>query len=885
MSRVHSKLALVLVIAGLAQAGQDGMMDVRMGGRKDAPKKDGKDYAELIKDADVVAGLFTLYHDRDKETVWMEILPAQLDHDFILSMTQETGIGARGVLSGMPAGHDIIRFHKVGESIQVIQRNLMFRAAEGSATAPMIERNFSDSPLAALKIECLPHEERGSWLVDASALFLKDLSGLGHRLERRLDSRYQMDDELCWLDHLQSFPANTEIGASLAFSTDKPKQGWSTLNDPRSLQIRMRYSLSEVPESSYRPRLADPRVGYFQTGWRQFGDDRPGDPMIRLANRWNLEKKDPDAAISEPVEPIVYWLENAIPEAYRDVIRDGALSWNKAFEQAGFRNALVVKQMPDSAEWDPADIRYNTIRWISSSEPSFGAMGPSQVNPYTGEILNADILIEADMVRRAGWGWRSGVDPRGGMLPDPSLPPMEEGLLPEASGTQQRLPGSLSHASCQHALLGAQASDWVSLSLLSEGAMEPGGEIPWEYVSQYLYSMTAHEVGHTLGLRHNFRGSRLLPFDALHDKAATADGLVNSVMEYDPPNVALSSAGQGDYFTSTLGPYDLWAIRWGYTPTGATDLESDRAGMEAIASESTDPSLIYGTDEDAYDVYGWGSAVDPQCRIFDLSSNELAWTRHQLALAGKLMAADPARLLAPDDDYLVYRSAFQRSFGLYWNSAQGLVRYAGAMRTRREPASKGLAPLDPYTGQEQREALQLLVSALLDPSPWQIPARRLNQLGQGYRWSFDGSTEVERVDMPLHDLLAINRERILQDLFAPRRLDRVSELSARPGAEDALGLDELFAMFSDPIWAETARDLDGRALQNAHASVMIDLLTNEKLAAGRDARLLARAELERIARSVGQWQAQRGSDRLTQAHLSDLAARVDAALKLERDRL
>ena len=138
MSRVHSKLALVLVIAGLAQAGQDGMMDVRMGGRKDAPKKDGKDYAELIKDADVVAGLFTLYHDRDKETVWMEILPAQLDHDFILSMTQETGIGARGVLSGMPAGHDIIRFHKVGESIQVIQRNLMFRAAEGSATAPML---------------------------------------------------------------------------------------------------------------------------------------------------------------------------------------------------------------------------------------------------------------------------------------------------------------------------------------------------------------------------------------------------------------------------------------------------------------------------------------------------------------------------------------------------------------------------------------------------------------------------------------------------------------------------------------------------------------------------------------------------------------------------
>lgn len=889
MSRVWLCLAacgaLVVLFPERSPAAED-FTSVRMShSGSDKGEGGGESFDEVLKDTREIPGLFNLYRDDKTGKAFLEIAPGQLDHDFILSATQETGIGALGLLSGMPAGHDIIRFRKVGERIHVLKRNLMFRAAEGSAAGPMIERNFSDSPLASLEIHGEPHEDRGSWLVDAGDLFLQDLTGVGPRVERVLDGNYQRQDELCYLDRLQGFPRNTEIGVTLAWSAEKAKQGWNALEDPRFLEIRVRYSLSEVPESSYRPRLADARVGYFQTGWRQFGNDLPGDPMIRLANRWHLEKKNPDAALSEPVQPIVFWLENAIPEAYREVIREGTLVWNKAFEQAGFLNAVVVQQMPDSADWDPADIRYNTIRWISSSEPSFGAMGPSQVNPYTGQILNADILIEADMVRRAGWAFRAGVDPRGGVLPDPRGLDEEVPFGP-IGGTDQRLPGCLSHGGCSHALLASQASDLVGLSLAAQGLVSPGGEIPWDYVRQYLFSLTAHEVGHTLGLRHNFRGSRLLPFAALHDTRATAGGLVNSVMEYDPPNIALSAAEQGDYFTRTLGPYDLWAIRWGYTPTGETDPGKDLAALEPIAGLSTTPDLIYGTDEDAYDVYGWGSAVDPQCRIFDLSSDELAWTRHQLALSRSLMAADPARILAPGDDYLVYRSAFIRAFSLYWNSTQALTRYAGALRTRREPAAAGLAPMEVYSGAEQREALGLLVDALVDPAPWTVPASTLDRLGHGYRWSFDGSTEVDRVDLPLHELLARNRELILMDLFAPRRLDRVSELAARSGAVSPLGLDELFAMVSKPVWAAPAADLDQRNLQHAHAEVLIDLLTDLKLKAGREARLLARTELETIRTRVDQWRSQRVlTDRLAQAHLADLSTRITAALALERDRL
>lgn len=879
--------ALVLLWPDRSLA-EDDFTSVRMGGGDSKEGgSDGESFDEVVKDTREILGLFNLYHDAEKEQVWLEIRPEQLDHDFILSATQETGIGARGLLSGMPAGHDILRFRKVGNRIHAVKRNLMFRPAEGSQAGPMLERNYSDSPIASLEIQGEPHEDRKSWLVNAADLFLKDLTGVGPRVERVLDGNYQREDELCWLDRLQSFPSNTEIGASLAFSTDKPKQGWSTLEDPRFLEIRVRYSLSEVPASTYQPRLADARVGFFQTGWRQFGDDSPGDPMIRLANRWHLEKKDPAARVSEPVKPIVFWLENAIPEAYRDVIREGVLVWNEAFEEAGFRNAVVVNQMPDSADWDPADIRYNTLRWISSNEPSFGAMGPSQVNPYTGEILNADILIEADMVRRAGWAWRSGVNPRGDALPDPGADLFTEGdVYGGPSGTEQRLPGCLSHGGCRHGLLIAEASDLAGLSLLAQGMVQPGGELPWEYVRQYLFSLTAHEVGHTLGLRHNFRGSRLLPFESLHDTVASADGLVNSVMEYDPPNIALDAADQGDYFTRTLGPYDRWAIRWGYTPSGASTLKEDLAALENVAALSTKPELIYGTDEDAYDVYGWGSAVDPQCRIFDLSSDELAWTDHQLKLARKLMAADPARVLAPGDDYLVYRSAFSRAFGLYWSSTQALVRYAGALRTRREPAAAGLSPMTPYTGAEQRQALELLVNALTDPAPWQVPAATLDRLGQGYRWSFDGSTDVDRVDLPLHDLLARNREVVLMDLFAPKRLARVSELAARPGALAPLTLDEVFSLVSRPVWQAPAADLDQRALQNVHAEVLMLLLTNDKHNADRDTRLLARAELQGIRARVLQWQAQRAvGDRLGLAHLADLDARIDAALKLERDRL
>ncbi len=847
-----------------------------------AEAEDGQSFAEVVAEADTVSGLFTLYHKRDTGEVWMEILPEQLGLDHILSVTRETGMGAHGVIAGLPAGHFVFRLHKRGDKIHFVRRNLMFRVA-GAGDETMVDRSLSDHPLAALKIAGRPEETRGSWLVKLEDLFLGDFRHTASWLGRRLDADYRLASEQSWFSMLFSFPRNTEIGVTQTYRTEEPRRGWGTLADPHTVELELRYSISELPESDYVPRLADPRVGYFQTGWRIWGRDSVEDPMIRVANRWHLVKRDPAAELSEPAEPIVFWIENTVPPEYRRTVREGAELWNLAFERAGFRNALVVRQMPCEADWDPADIRYNVIRWISSSEPSFGAMGPSQVNPYTGQILNADILIEADMIRRVGWAWRAGAAPLGHASESlEDLPP--ESPLPPPAGTQERLPAGVS--GCCAARMMAQDADLAALHMLSTGSIGPQDRLPWTYVEQYLKALVAHEVGHTLGLRHNFAASRLHTLEELKDSTLTQSiGLVSSVMEYDPVFIALDPAEQGDYYTRTLGPYDLWAVEWGYTPSGAEDPAEEGEFLERIAGRSSaDPALRFGTDSDAYDIRGWASAVDPQIRPFDLSSEDLAWTRHQLELARRLLHSPPEKLLRQGDDHILYRHAFNRAYGTYWDGLRALTRYMGALHLRREPFGQGVPPLEPYSGREQREAFDLLLEGLFDDGVWELPADRLNSLGPGFRWSFDGSQRVNRVDLPLRERLAGSRRRILEQVYAPRRLARICETEARGDQADPLRLEEVFDGVREKIWSGPARSLDRRDRQRIHAELLIQRLL-ETEGVPEDARVLARADLEIILRLLRSWERQPGAARIDRQHMLDLAVKVEAALNRERDRL
>ena len=445
---------------------------------------------------------------------------------------------------------------------------------------------------------------------------------------------------------------------------------------------------------------------------------------MRYINRWHLEKQIPTAPFSAPVEPIVFWIENTVPVEYRDAIREGVLMWNKAFEKAGFIDAIQVRQMPDDATWDPADVRYNTIIWSTTFEPIFEGLGPSRVNPLTGQILDADLMIDGNVVRNLKYGGVGRlIELTQGMRSDVGSPQSrqlssnvcavnmysrylgelgqssEEAELQEAE-TDLPIPETLKAqyqylnnsflsqlSSSEHLCFG-----WQSIRQLSLGAiaMDLSANIApsnlEEYVKQYLKHLTAHEVGHTLGLRHNFHGSTMLAPEELHETRITrTKGLVASVMDYVPVNLAPPGVQQGDYFPAIVGPYDDWAIEYGYSFIPTSNYQSEKPFLEEIARRASAPELSYAPDEDSVDF------LDPQANLFDLSSDTLGYSRSQLDNARAMWESLEKRFPESDESYSETRMMFDTVFFHYLRQILDTTLYVGGQSfnrggTRRQQA-------------------------------------------------------------------------------------------------------------------------------------------------------------------------------------------------------
>ena len=363
----------------------------------------GPSFEMVTKKLKKTEGLFTLYRGEKDGKLLMEVFPEQINRNYLAVMTLESAIGQRGLYSGLPVGEFLFNLRRVNETIQFVVPNTFIRSDPGSPISRSVSRSFSDSPLEALKI-IASNADRKSVLIDLSPLFLADLPGLKPLISAVLESPYSIDPKRTYFSAVKNFPQNVELESVYGYAGNGDEGGsipsfLNTLPDSRAFDLRVRYSLSALPEKNgYRPRTADDRIGYFLTAFQNFGTSIPQQPFIRYINRWHLEKADPTAQLSLPIKPITFWLENTIPLEYRDAVRDGVLMWNEAYEKIGFKNAIEVKQMPDNADWDPADSRYNTIRWFTSTD-AFYAMGPSRTNPLTGEILDADVIIDANFIR------------------------------------------------------------------------------------------------------------------------------------------------------------------------------------------------------------------------------------------------------------------------------------------------------------------------------------------------------------------------------------------------------------------------------------------------------------------------------------------------------
>ncbi|HTQ00498.1 MAG TPA: DUF5117 domain-containing protein, partial [Casimicrobiaceae bacterium] len=372
-------------------------------------------FAEVTRDAKESDGLFRLWQKEDK--VWIEIAPGQLDHLYFFSTNLDQGLGENRFLAGSMSsslsrrfgGPAIVVFRKVGGNVQLIARNVKYTAQAGTPEARAVEDAFSDSLLATAPVVSQAHPERKSILIEANALFFADLPGAAPRLEQSFRQPYAFDARNSSFRDVKSTPdfASFSVTAHYALarvSVPQPGTAYaaeppSTIPDIRSLFLGYHYSIARLPETVMRPRVADTRIGYFGTDVWDFTTDDRRVPIVHYINRWRLEKKDPTAALSEPKQPIVYWIDRTVPVKYRASITAGVLEWNKAFERIGYKDAIRVEIQPDDAKFNTSDIKHASIRWMTTAKNSFSAIGPTVVDPRSGEILDADIGIDATSFR------------------------------------------------------------------------------------------------------------------------------------------------------------------------------------------------------------------------------------------------------------------------------------------------------------------------------------------------------------------------------------------------------------------------------------------------------------------------------------------------------
>ncbi len=852
-----------------------------------------QDFSELTKNTQKSSGLFTTYRQTKTGKIYLEVQPNQLNKNYLAIITMESGIGEQNIYSGMPLNNFIFYFRRANNNLLFTMRNVKFRTRSGDPQAGSVNRAFSDSVLLSIPIRSI-HPQKNTMLIDLGDLLLKDLPDLKMMLAESLGYQYSLDRKKTYFDNLKAFPLNLEIDTVYGFSFTEQNNSslsLSTVPDYRSLNIRVHYSLSELPENNgYVPRLADDRVGYLTTVYRDFSNLNGNSQLVRYINRWHLEKQDPNAPLSPPKKPIVFWIENTTPLEYREAIKEGALMWNKAFEKAGFKNAIEVKQMPDNADWKPGDRRYNTIRWLNSLDKDI-AYGLSRTNPLTGEVLDSDILIDANMVQDENEYYQIFLPPRNSnkiKSNDFCLP--FNRLQSRSYRSLQRMPNRsflatlirssdvcYGRAIANQFVIGAMA-----LSLLPDRMSNH--EEKKEYIAQFLRWLVAHEVGHTLGLRHNFRASFFLKPEELNNTEITRTrGMVSSVMDYAPINLAPLGTKQGDYSPAIVGPYDEWAIEYGYTPSGFTNPQNEKQLLQKIIQkQSTNPELSYAPDEDSSD-------LDPTSNRGDLSSDPLRYAQWQLDNARlmweSLNKSDSVKELNQGE----LKKMFDRVFSYYYQQLKIISKYIGGQsfyRDRINSSNRSL-PLEVVSVEKQKEALVTLQKYLFAEDAFNFPPEIWNKLtpSQPSEWDEEGINE--RLDYPIHDEILSYQSDMLRSLLSGDRLTRLRDIELKTPPGKALTIPELFNFLQNGIWSEVLQAEKKsvkisslrRALQRDYLAILIDMvLRTEEVP--EDARSLAWQKLRQLRESLNSTLRKQGKslDDYTRAHLEETRDRITKVL-------
>ena len=878
-------------------------------------------FAAVTKDAHRIEGMLTMWQKDEK--VWIELKPEDLDKPMFFSPKLSQGLGEPGFYGGSMASRyadwgapQIVIFRKVHNIVQLVALNDTFRAKAGTPQARAVDAAYSPSLLGSVPVASQAGPDKAI-LVEANGLFLADTLGMAIHLQQRYRQNYAYDPRNSYFEYVRGSSDELvfEVNAHYATATiaiPAPNQAPGTpipsvpsfVPDVRSLFFGLHYSLARLPDKPMEPRPADPRVGYFTTTVADFTDDVARTPRERFVSRWRLEKKDADAPLSEPVKPITYWLDKTIPVKYRDPITRGILEWNKAFERIGFKDAIVVKVQPDEASFDTLDVGAASVRWTVNAEPAYGAIGPHHVDPRTGEILDADIAIESLSSRnqraqraqvldlRTAFDWPALLQ-----APANELAPLAGALASPASagmtGMLAGLRAPRADQACMAADYGAEEMDYGLDVLEARGELDPGSPEAEAWVQAYLFDVTMHEVGHTLGLRHNFRASRVYTDKEVSDPRFTdTHALAGSVMDYLPVNLPLRGEPGGAPFSRTLGPYDYWAIEYAYKPLPAEETpQQRRAELIAIAARDSDHALEFGTDEDNF------LGVDPETLVFDLGDDPVAYARKRFAIAAELFRAQESRTLKPGDDYSVLRRSVTYALRDATRAAGVLLRQLGGVATLRDFPGSGRDPLQPVPAARQKAALDALIDGVLAPASFRISPALQRRLAPDFLERGDASAGGDAVstDYPVETVMLDFQRQLLAALLSDglaQRLEDSAPKLDRPA--DALMPIEVYGRLTRALWTDPANyeseagkagavargDIPPRRreLQRDYVNRLANVLLRTPGGVRVDMRATLRAEAIALLPRIQQLQRRPGLSEASRLHLADCAETLKVAL-------
>ncbi|MEW4490472.1 zinc-dependent metalloprotease [Thalassoglobus sp. JC818] len=715
-------------------------------------------YEQLIDKKKKLSGMWTLY--QSDQQLLAEISSTALKKEYIVIPSISQGISRGDVLGGMSwgFGDEIIWSLKLsGEKLFISQKNARFRAKSNSPEETAVKLAYSDSILFALPV--LTKSPSGGILVDVTRVFMNDDLEVG----RAIGSSFRLMTDRSTFSKIKAFEENIEIGLNTVFSGSTPIE---TVPNSKGVQVGIHYSVSVLPSvgsNGYKPRMADDRVGYFLTAIKDFSDKDEPEHFVRYVNRWNLQKLDPSIDRSPPKTPIKFYLENTVPIFLRPTVEAGILEWNKAFDKLGFAGAIRVDQQPvDDPDFDPENINYNTFRWITA-DAGF-AMGPSRVDPRSGQILDADIIFDASFLDSWNRRWEIFRPEESHMFQIPESMPAEGPL-----GT--------GHLHGPHCTLGheMQRQSATAAAMFMAVGVSKDGNLPDEFIHQGLKEVVMHEVGHTLGLRHNFKASAWKTLEEIDDPEADAEvATVASVMDYSPANVVIDREKQGLYYSQTIGPYDYWAIEYGYKPISG----SEKDELNKIASRSGEPELEYGTDEDTRSI-----DPDPHSNRFDLGKDPLKYVRRQMEQSIELLPKIVESTVKEGDGYQRARQAFGLLLGQYAQGASFASRFPGGVSVHRDHKGDedGQSPFAQIPAEKQREAMDLIAESVF-ASP-AIKGSDLNYLAAS-RWSHWGTSSPSRLDYPIHDTILSMQETVLGNLLSSIVLERILDNEFKAAEED-----------------------------------------------------------------------------------------------------